>query len=585
MSLFGFSESGLRLATPLGVVLLVVAVAARIAHGQPDAVRASSNVVKPPLPTTGSLAHQLGLDPARMHAPLVPRRETLEDTSLYPPGFSGFYELLKLHNTRFGEDDNFTLRIIDNETGKLLERYVLTDERAAFLAKGTTSWDRVDRQRRVVMRRLLDKYERLGHKRSDMTVTWGRLNQVFEARRRAEPFLAYELRLAHMHRLSALSTELSTVETFNQDWLVSRAGARGRYQFMPEFTRRFGIHRFRVRSTSGATYWVREERHPLLTMEYAFMIMRAYSNTVGHELPGLSAYNTGVGNIFNICRLYLMRERPDPDTATVFDAYSWAVTTGFQEVRRRTTFRRQSRAYLPSVVAAYRAVEQLPVDLSRTMRAELVTMRRGASITLGTLLETLKTHDLDWTPYDSPSIYESFRAFNSHIDLPSASATGKIPSAANLKLTNPSRTLKLRFFLPLGSTAILKKAGHDVFDEDEMRVFDNSTFADPEATHQKSMLDWEYERIVDEIGHFGFTLAMRDRVNKMAEQMEDLAEKKPTPYRRAQAQIARMHAHLWSYGPWVKLEQAVEQTRNIHHEELRQGSPPPPEDESSEDAP
>ena len=42
-------------------------------------------------------------------------------------------------------------------------------------------------------------------------------------------------------------------------------------------------------------------------MEYAFMIMRAYANTVGHEIPGLSAYNTGVGNIFNVCRLYLMR--------------------------------------------------------------------------------------------------------------------------------------------------------------------------------------------------------------------------------------------------------------------------------------
>jgi hypothetical protein len=577
-------DSGGRAYVRVAVLLVIVAVTTRIAHGQSDAARPMSGPVKAPFPTTGSLAHEMQLDPARMHAPLVPRRATLEDTSNFPPGFREFYQLLLLHNKRFGEDDNFTLRIIDNDSGKLLERYVLTDERAVFLARGSADWDKVDRRRRAVMTTLLNKWEKRGHKRSDMTVTWGRLNQVFEARRRAEPFLAYELRLAHMHRLSALSTELSTVETFNQDWLVSRAGARGRYQFMPEFTRRFGLHRFRIRSTTGAIYWVREERHPLLTMEYAFMIMRAYSNTVGHELPGLSAYNTGVGNIFNICRLYLMRERPDPDSATVFDAYSWAVTTGFKEVRRHTTFRRQSRAYLPSVVAAYRAVEQLPVDLSRTMHAELVTMRRGQTITLGELLETLKTHDLDWTPYGSSSIYESFRAFNSHLDLPPASSTGKIPTSANLKLTNPSRTLKLRFFLPLGSSAILKKAGKNVFDEDELRVFDDNTFADPEKTHQKSMLDWEYERIVNEIGHFGFTMEMRDRVSKIAEKMEKLAEQKPTPYRRAQAEIARMHAHLWSYGPWLKLEQAVAQTRNMHHEQLRQGAPPPSE-ESSDDAP
>jgi len=552
-------------------------------QGQPDPVRSRPPMTAVPFATTGSLARQLNLDPAKLYAPLVPEKETLADTNLYPPGFKDFYDLLILHNARYAEDDNFTMRVIHNESGKVLERHILTDARSAFLATGSADWDRVDQKRRAAMRGLLDKFDKRGYRRSDLTVTWGRLNQVFEARKRAEPFLAYELRLARMHRLSALSTELSTVETFNKDWLISTAGARGRYQFMPEYTRRFGLHRFKVNSSTRQVYWVREERHPLLTMEYAFMIMRAYSNTVGHELPGLSAYNTGVGNIFSVCRLYLMRERPNPDSASVFDAYSWAVTTGFDEVRRQTTFGRQSRAYLPSVVAAYRAVEHLPVDLSRTMRAELVTMRRGASITLVEMLEILKKHDLDWTPYDSTSIYDAFRSFNSHIELPRPSASRRIPNGANLKLANPSRTLSLRFFLPIGSTEILKKAGKDVFDGDELRIFDDNTYADPAETHQKSLLDWEYERLVARIGRFGFTKEIRTRVSEIAGQMEKLAEAKPTPYRRSQAIIAGMHVRLWSYGPWLKLEQAVSQTRNIHDVELRQANPLPADEESSED--
>jgi hypothetical protein len=219
------------------------------------------------------------------------------------------------------------------------------------------------------------------------------------------------------------------------------------------------------------------------------------------------------------------------------------------------------------------------------MRAELVTMRRGASITLVEVLEILKNHDLDWTPYDSTSVYEAFRSFNSHIELPRPASSGRIPNGASLKLTNPSRTLSLRFFLPIGSTEILKKAGKNVFDEDALRIFDDNTYADPAETHQKSLLDWEYERLVGRIGRFGFTKEIRKRVSEIAEQMEKLAEAKPTPYRRSQAIIAGMHQRLWSYGPWVKLEQAVSQTRNIHDVELRQADPLPADEESSEDAP
>jgi len=96
-------------------------------------------------------------------------------------------------------------------------------------------------------------------------------------------------------------------------------------------------------------------------------------------------------------------------------------------------------------------------------------------------------------------------------------------------------------------------------------------------------LDWEYDRLVDRIGRFGFTMEIRERVSEIADEMEKLAEAKPTPYRKAQAVIARMHQRLWSFGPWVKLEQAVAQTRNVHQQVLQEADTPA--EKSSEDTP
>jgi hypothetical protein len=529
-----------------------------------------------PYSTSKQVAASLDLDPAEIHSPLIPTVEMLSDTANYPERFVGFYDLLKIHAARFGVDDNFTMRFINRDSGEILERYVLTEEREKFLETGKADWPKIDEERRRIMKRKLDDYERRGYRRRGLSVTWGRLNQVFEARERDEPYLSYEIRLAKMHGLSALSTELGTVETFNQDWLVSRAGARGRYQFMPDLLRRFGIHRYRLKTTSGRTVRVYEERHPLITMEHAFEIMRAYANAVGHEIPGLSAYNTGVGNIFNLARIYLMRERPNLDEATVFDAYSWAVTDGFSEVSRQTTFRRQSRAYLPSVLGAYRAVEHMPVHEERTMMAELLSLRRGQRINLKDLLDRLENEELDWTPWNDGSIYESFLSFNQHITLPEAGPDGKMPNNGNLILANPSSSLELRIFLPLGASDILEEEGLKLFDAEKTRYFNEFTFQDPAKTGEKSLLDWEYDSLVRDIGGFGFTLENRDRLGTLAEQMQRLADERPTPYRKSQALIADMHRRLWSHGPWVKLEKAVEQTRSVNEAELRQGLPPTP---------
>jgi hypothetical protein len=195
---------------------------------------------------------------------------------------------------------------------------------------------------------------------------------------------------------------------------------------------------------------------------------------------------------------------------------------------------------------------------------------------LDDLLDGLEKHELDWTPWEKGSIYESFVRFNQHITLPEAGPNGKMPNNGNLILANPSSGRAVRIFLPLGAAKALEEEGLNLFDGERTRLFNEFTFQDPGKTGEKSLLDWEYEALVRDIGGFGFTMENRDRLEALSEQMQKLAEDRPTPYRKSQALIADMHRRLWSHGPWVKLERAVEQTRNVNEAELRQGPPPTP---------
>src|SRR5690606_18549735 len=132
-------------------------------------------------------------------------------------------------------------------------------------------------------RRLVEKYAKKGIPKADITVKWGRKNQVLEARRNEAAFIEYEVRLARYLGLSLLATEIGTVETFNRDRLVSTVGARSRYQMMPYLLRQRGIHHYELANAAGKKVSVFEEWHPLLTMEPAMLTLRGYSNAVGHE--------------------------------------------------------------------------------------------------------------------------------------------------------------------------------------------------------------------------------------------------------------------------------------------------------------
>ena len=96
----------------------------------------------------------------------------------------GFRELLALYQQRQGEDDNFTVRVVDNRNNEVLELFVLEELRDNYERTGAADWDQIDRLRREHTRRLVDKYAARGIPRSAVTVKWGRANQVLEARHR-----------------------------------------------------------------------------------------------------------------------------------------------------------------------------------------------------------------------------------------------------------------------------------------------------------------------------------------------------------------------------------------------------------------
>ncbi len=506
----------------------------------------------PSLPPTPILRN-LPAHPANELAPyLTPNAQSSAVPN--PHVLDEFHDLLAQFTRRQTADDNFTVRVIDRRTNETLELYEFTKQRRAFQRGAVIDWQTLDDHRRTVTRRLVDKYEHRGVPLDDIIVRWGRANQIEEAQKRARPYQAYEIQLAQHLGLSLLSTQIGTVETFHQDDLVSSVGAKSRYQMMPWILRRSGVNAYDLQSEAGTRVPVEEALHPLLTMEPAFLLLRGYVNAVGHEIPGLSAYHAGPGNIYTIYRRYVTDSGYYESTSTVADAYIWAATEGFDTISAETTFGGFSRGYVPSAYGALNAQDQRPVDLSQTLRTARVQLKPDTTLSLRSLVTVLDTtaRAFDWGPASTePTTYARFRALNEHMGLP-ASEDGALPPAANVTLPSTVDGKAVRFFLPIAAPDALRRAGLDVLAPDRTFRFDESTYPPP-STAQRTVWDERYDALVDDIEHFGFTPEHRERLLSLSEKFEELAAETPSRYRRRQLDIIRTHRRIWMSDPWDKL--------------------------------
>ena len=453
---------------------------------------------------------------------------------------------LDMYKKAYGVDDNFTVRVLDDRTGKTLEVATLTEARDRFNGTGQAAWDEANRDRRVLTRSLREKWLAYGIPKKSIVIRWGYKNQTAEARERDAPYIDYEAQLARRLGLSVLATEIGTVETFNQDKLVSSAGARSRYQMMPDILRMFDVEQYSLTAANGRTVSVKEEHHPLLSMEPAMMLVRAYANSVGHELPGISAYHTGPGNIFKLYQQYL-KAHPEMARARgkhVSDAYMWGVTDGFERVDAVSSFGPHSRVYVLKAYGSLRATEDERIDPGTSRRVERVQVRPGASVSLGRILTALDGKDgrVTWDDdLTELSLYERFRQLNPHIALP-ASPSGALAASGDVRFTATSGTSNVRFFLPDGATDVLRRVGLDVIGT--VTEFDERTFLlDPS---EKTGADLAYEKLVEDTGRFGFTRANQARMDRIHDDLQSLARQQPdSRYRQTQAKIARIHRSIW----------------------------------------
>lgn len=479
-----------------------------------------------------------------------------------------FRTLLDLYEERQGIDDNFTIRVVDNRTNEMLEVYELEDERRSYESRTDGAgwdWGRIDRERRRLTNRLVDKYAAQGIPRGAVTVKWGRKNQVLEARERELGYIEYEIRLARALGMSLLVTEIGTVETFNQDRLVSPVGARSRYQMMPYVLRQNNVYHYKLATAAGNAVDVYEEWHPLLTMEPSFVTAAGYRNAVGHEIPGISAYHTGPGNIYTVYRMFLTAGSDlfTPES-TVMDAYMWAVTTGYETVSRNSSFKTYSRGYVASAYGALRATQSLPIDSTLTIEAERLQLRPGEEIYLSRLLGALERseHDLNWGPgTEDLSLYNRFRSLNEHIVLPAGPQDGAgLSPATDLRIVAEAQGVPVRFFLPLGASDILAEADVDVMDEEKTFVFTHDTYGAPNPD-EVTTWDRQYDELVRDVAHFGFTNENRRRLGVLVDQFEDLAATRPSHFRRMQLEIIKTHERIWGSNVFDKLASAVSAAR------------------------
>lgn len=497
-----------------------------------------------------------------------------------------FRQLLTLYHQRQGIDDNFTIRVVDGRNGKLLELFSLDSERERYDPENDTNWDwhRIDVMRREHTRRLVEKYVQKGVPREAVTIKWGRKNQVLEARKRDLPFIEYEVRLARYLGLSLLATEIGTVETFNFDRLVSPVGARSRYQMMPYLLRSNGIYHYSLRTASGKSVSVFEEWNPLLVMEPAFLTLRGYVNAVGHEIPGISAYHTGPGNIFKLLSVFLSHNQSSLSSSiSVMDAYMWALTEGFETVSSNSSFGNYSRGYVASGYGALRAVDGEPVDTSHTVRAERVQIQPGKEIFLSHLLQALEDHEhqLSWGGLgdNEKSLYNRFRQLNLHISLPQASDSTGVPVSGDIRLVAEADGVPVRFFLPIGATRVLTENGLDVFDDKTVFRFDHTTYASP-MYGEKTMWDRQYESLVADAAQFGFTRENRSELAELVDRFEELARENPSHYRKCQLQIIKIHEMAWSSSVWQNLASVTASVQGRLRAPARPIVPLPPASES-----
>ena len=312
---------------------------------------------------------------------------------------------------------------------------------------------------------------------------------------------------------------------------------------MPDIMNMFNVENYTLGVASGGTVQVREEYHPLLSMEPSLMLVRAYSNAVGHELPGISAYHTGPGNIAKLYREYIRANPGEARGQHVSDAYMWGVTDGFERVDAVSSFGPQSRVYVLKAYGALRATEDQLIDPADTFRGERVRIRDGETVSLSRILTALEPHArrLEWGPAEGTSMYEKFRDINPHIDLPRGSGTG-VPASGDLRLVATSGGDPVRFFLPAGATAVLRRVGLDVIGEAE--PFDEETYLlDPAEV---TATDREYAQLVSDTGRFGFTRANKNRLDRIHDRLQTLASQNPdSRYRQTQAKVARIHRSVW----------------------------------------
>ncbi len=472
-----------------------------------------------------------------------------------------FQELISLYETRQGVDDNFTLRIIDNRTGGLIQVVSLDSARAEFNRGGESDWNQIDIQRRArtsqIVRELAKTIDR-----QFITVKWGRRNEILEARSRESATVEHEVRLARALGLSLLTTEIGTVETFNNDALVSRVGARSRYQLMPSILRELGINHYSLKSATGKTIRVQEEMHPLISMEASYTVVRAYSNAMGHEIPGISAYHAGPFNVFRLYERYL-----DPDNdlfdaySTVVTAYLWGLTEGFDQVTENTSFGTHSRNYVPSVFGALEATADVPIDTSQSWIVERVRLNTNTTLFLSDLLESADRVLLpkDWRalPEDTTT-YLRFKRINPHIDLPEV--TGNIiPERADVKLVSRSGRKPVHFFLPFGTAQKLRLIDLDYFDPSETKTWTHGSYYDES---EKTIVDKRYDELVASAVDFGFTREAVDELEKLYFEMQRLKKESPSWYRQTQYNIIRLHRRVWRAGNYERITRAAEAARS-----------------------
>ncbi|MBP6217275.1 MAG: lytic transglycosylase domain-containing protein [Oligoflexales bacterium] len=199
-------------------------------------------------------------------------------------------------------------------TLQYLKRYELAGTRFHKLKLGALRYGAIEQRMYHIYRRSNLSLENLLHGRIKLKSKLGLAEQFLVAAKRAQNYIPYMEEIFRELGLPAKITRLPFVESMFTQGALSKAGAAGIWQIMPETGKKF----------LSINEWVDERYSPLKATRAAAMVLKENYAELGSWALAITAYNHGKNGMLNAMRRLKTRDFDEISTNYESPSFQYA---------------------------------------------------------------------------------------------------------------------------------------------------------------------------------------------------------------------------------------------------------------------